>query len=61
MDANQEITGKQVQKLISSTGLIDLVATKLGANTPETQIRGSKTIDLILGKSSRKSWNISLS
>ncbi len=33
MDANQEITGKQVQKLISSTGLIDLVATKLGANT----------------------------
>jgi hypothetical protein len=48
MDANQEVTGKQVQKLISRPGLIDLVATKLGSNAPETQIRGSKIIDMVL-------------
>jgi hypothetical protein len=48
MDANADITDKELQKLMSETGLVDAMAHELGAHLPETYIRGRKTIDHIL-------------
>jgi hypothetical protein len=49
MDANADLMDKDFQKFITMTGLIDLMAYKLGTGLPETYNRGTKTIDHNLG------------
>jgi hypothetical protein len=49
LDANADLLDKEFQDLIRKTELIDLMATRLGADLPETYVRGKKTIDHIFG------------
>eukprot|EP00978_Attheya_sp_CCMP212_P024070 scaffold75064_cov55-Attheya_sp.AAC.2 len=49
LDANADLLDTEFQDLIRKTELIDLMATRLGADLPETYVRGKKTIDLIFG------------
>ena len=49
MDANADLLEPALQKMLSTTGLIDLVAHQLGSCLPETYVRGKRTIDHIFG------------
>ena len=48
-DANADILDPDFQEMIRKTGLIDLMAHKLGPDLPETYIRGTKTVDIAYG------------
>eukprot|EP00978_Attheya_sp_CCMP212_P042668 scaffold263990_cov30-Attheya_sp.AAC.1 len=49
MDANADVMDKDFQKLLTDTGLVDLMANKLGNQLPETYNRGSTTLDHCFG------------
>eukprot|EP00978_Attheya_sp_CCMP212_P024289 scaffold76097_cov33-Attheya_sp.AAC.1 len=49
LDANADLLDTEFQDLIRKTELIDLMATRLGADLPETYVRGKKMIDHIFG------------
>eukprot|EP00978_Attheya_sp_CCMP212_P047772 scaffold428280_cov122-Attheya_sp.AAC.1 len=49
LDANADLRDTEFQDLIRKTELIDLMTTRLGAELPETYVRGKKTIDHIFG------------
>ena len=49
IDANAEITDKQLQKISQSAQLYDIMSSRHGMNCPRTYVRGNKRIDYILG------------
>ena len=49
MDANTSILDHNLQKIIRSGQLYDLLAARNGINSPNTYIRGKQTIDFIFG------------
>jgi hypothetical protein len=48
-DANADILDPDFQTMILTTGLVDLMAQRLGPDLPETYIRGQKTVDHAYG------------
>ena len=49
IDANDTILASRFQKILHSGELYDLLSSKHGANAPNTYLRGTNTIDYILG------------
>ena len=49
IDANTDITDKQLQKISQSAQLYDIMSSRHGMNCPRTYLRGNRQIDYILG------------
>ena len=49
IDANASINDTHIQRIMHSADLYDLMCAKHGLNSPNTFVRGTKTIDFILG------------
>lgn len=49
MDANADLQEPHLRKILTDTGMVDLVANKLGSELPETYVNGKRTVDHIFG------------
>ncbi len=45
MDANADLQEPHLRKILTDTGMVDLVANKLGSELPETYVNGKRTDD----------------
>ena len=49
IDANVSINDRNIQRIMHSAALYDLMSARHGLHAPNSHIRGSKTIDYLFG------------